>query len=593
MSDFIYSKKQIKKGKLTKAIQSIYGQDGTDICEYHGAWGSLAVSKNLYNGFESYETENHITVVIGGPLLKFSDNHFIGKPNASNEGTKAVYERWLNKSIKWDEDLDGPYAVLIIDKKEGKSLAVTDLLSFIPLFTCENDENIFLSTHVDALAIASNQTEVDKVSIVDFILHGTITYPYTMYKKIHQIQPASVHWVKNDTNKVLSETYWLPKEEIKYKSIDKAAKDLQKAITTYTNTILANTTNIAQFISGGEDSRTLSALLSSVPNHDAYIFLDQMNREGTVAQKTAKIYGINFKLFTRDKLHYLTVLPACTNLVGSGSEYIHAHTYGFHEKCNLHQYDAVFGGLFADALLKGARIRKIRGSKRFPFIPQIKDKFYAPSNMIKNSAFKSDILKQLNQRRNDHYQFIKTLRNESAVEWFEMWPSTMNLNVPNIHANRRLFRSYEPFMANDIIKISAAVPQKWKMNRRLFNKFAKPYLKPSKWLMHSEGRLPYFPWYINCFIQFGFWAHQEIKKKLGLIKGNQGPWAEWSSLMNTNEWQNAIENYSTGIKFFSDAVTNDDIKAFYNNKDFNYLQRINILQILYKTSSLGNSKNKG
>src|SRR5699024_2226013 len=131
------------------------------------------------------------------------------------------------------------------------------------------------------------------------------------------------------------------------------------------------TTNIAQFISGGEDSRTLSALLENIPR-DSYIYLDSMNREGKLAKKIASKYNAKFNLSTREQMHYLHILEDCSDLIGTGAEYHHAHTYGFHR--SLDEFDGVFGGLFSDALLKGARIKKTQLSKKFIFLPDTKNK---------------------------------------------------------------------------------------------------------------------------------------------------------------------------------------------------------------------------
>lgn len=51
MSDFIYSRNNVIQGKLTKEIQSIYKQNPPSVKEYHGKWGSFAISYNLYQGF--------------------------------------------------------------------------------------------------------------------------------------------------------------------------------------------------------------------------------------------------------------------------------------------------------------------------------------------------------------------------------------------------------------------------------------------------------------------------------------------------------------------------------------------------------------
>jgi asparagine synthetase B (glutamine-hydrolysing) len=566
MSDFIFSNQPIQEGKLAKNLASIYHENSPKIHEYHGMWGSLAVSENLYYGYQPYESNEHICVVLGGPLLYFSDVSFIKEKSDRTSGTKAIYKRWLSGEMNWDEDLSGPFAICIINKQSHEALFVTDLMSFIPLYQYKDIDNVVISSHSDALAKSTNQVnKIDIVSRIDFILHGVITYPYTVYKNIQQMAPASEHHFISNKNEIVQKSYWQPIEKPYPHSISQAAKDLRKAITTDINKVISQTKNIAQFISGGEDSRTISSLLSSIPNRDAFIFLDQMNREGKVAEKAAKAYGAKFRLSTRDRLHYLNIIPDCSDLIGEGAQYFHAHTFGFHKKCNLEQYDAVFGGLFSDALLKGARIKKVRGSTRFPFIPQIKNTMYSPAKLIKNDLIKEAILGELNYRRKAHYEYVKSIRPTTAEEWFELWPSSMNMNIPNLHANRRLFRSYEPFMSKEIVKISAIVPQKWKMNRRLFHKFAKPYLKQTKWLLHSEGKLPYASWYINVPILFFFWVGQEIGKKIGLIKGNQGPWASWDTLLNSKEWLELLQKYSHMETKVLDGILVDDIHTFYNS----------------------------
>src|SRR5699024_12696651 len=103
---------------------------------------------------------------------------------------------------------------------------------------------------------------------------------------------------------------------------------------------------------------------------------------------------------------------------------------------------------------------------------------------------------------------------ESAEEWVELWPSSMNRNIPNIHANRRLFKSYEPFLSNEIVKVSARIPQKWKLNRNLFNMIAKPYLKNSKWVLHGDGWYPYYSYKFNLIIIFITCITRQIVKIL-------------------------------------------------------------------------------
>ncbi|MFC7321845.1 asparagine synthase-related protein [Halobacillus campisalis] len=582
MSDFIFSRKTFDRGELTNHIKKIYHEDAPIVEEFHGKWGALAVSHNLYNGFQPYETDEHITLVLGGPVLCYRDNRFLVNEEAVFEGTRSIYERWHSDQMLWNEDLSGPYSVFIVNKHTSEIYCMTDLMSFIPVYSFSNHSNIMLSSHVDILACAADeQGNIDLVSEADFILHGFVTYPFTIYKEIKQIPPASIHTIPGISNTLKSESYWIPREMIKYENITEAASDLRNALQEYVGSITEDMPHIAQFISGGEDSRALSGLLPETSRRDAFVFLEHMNREGKVAKKAANAYGANFTLSTRTQNHYLSILPQTDRLVGSGSQFHHVHTFGFHKHCKLDEYPAVFGGLFADAMLKGSRIKKVRGPRRFPFLPQIKNRKYSNAHSKKNEAFTQDILTEVTKRRRAHLDRVKAFRTHSAQEWFELWPSTMNMNIPNLHGNRRLFRSYEPFMAKDVVKISASVPQSWKLNHRLFRIMAKPLLSKTKWLLHGEGRLPYFPIYVNFFVQLWVWIFREFGKKTNIIKGNQESWTQWDVVMKSDTWKHSYEGYSEGLSVLEPALKDNDLYNLFETDKLNKSQKINLMQVLH------------
>src|SRR5699024_4732503 len=218
---------------------------------------------------------------------------------------------------------------------------------------------------------------------------------------------------------------------------------------------------------------------------------------------------------------------------------------------------------------------------RFRFLPDVKNFSYSAGSQLKSSLFSSDVLLKLTKRRQNHLQYVKSFRNESAEEWFELWPSSMNRNIPNIHANRRLFRSYEPFTSKDIVKLSATVPQKWKLNRRLFHRAAKPFLKSSKWLLHGDGWLPYFPWYMNTFVHFTTWFYRSASKRLGLNKGHHGPWGEWDVVVNSAEWKKTFNNYYERIDQISDIFQKKPHEKLLRSS-LSRDQFVNLTQVLYQ-----------
>jgi hypothetical protein len=462
---------------------------------------------------------------------------------------------------------------------------VTDLLMFIPVYQYARNGVLMLGTHVDALAKASDQTrELDQASLVDFILNDVVTYPHTVYKNILQCRPAAVHDYLPGHNKYQAKEpaiYWLPTETNPYANVNEAAQALRNGLQDYVSRVTEGMTQVAQFLSAGEDSRALAGMLPQRLKRDAFIFLDSMNREGKIAQKAAKAYDVNFLPQFRSASYYLDILPEAADLIGGGHQYFHAHSLRFHKSCRLNKYTAVFGGYSSDAFLKGDFARKRFFQVVLPFLPQFFVKGETRSKAIGSEAFANANIGIINQRRQDHMRRIRAWREESAHEWFRIWPSTMRDGIPNLFANRRLFRSYEPFMSKQVVKISAGVPIKWKLNRNLFRKAARPFLEPSRWIFHAEGYLPYYPWWVNSPIEFSVWCSRQIGTLAGLIKGNQGPWSDWRQLMEGEKWRGAVSEYSRGFEAIRDAATAVSAEQMFKKNTLRQNQKINLLQLLY------------
>lgn len=584
MSDFIFTVQRKNPGQLTKHVHSIYREDCPRVVEFHGSWGSLAVSRNLHMGFDPLETESHICIVIGGPVLTFTSNRFLAGEDRIY-GTCELLKKWTSgETIRWDEDLSGPFVALKLDKKKTKLEVVTDLMSFIPVYQSGQGPSKVIGTHVDMVARVAEYEDVqDPVSIADFVLHGVITYPHTLYPGIKQVSPASQHlWTLDGAAGYQKQTYWLPREENQYRSLDEAADDLRVGIQSYVKAVSEGMDRVALFLSGGEDSRTVLGMLPENCERHAFIFLDQMNREGRVAQAAAKAYGASFTMCPRGKLWYLEILQACSDLVGKGAQYIHVHSYGFHKLANLNRYRAVFGGFLSDTLLKAYHVKRMRGFDRFPFLPYLKSSDQRKRSLDEVSIVQSRVLAELKARTDEHLEFVRSIRSEESVyEWFSLWPISMHSDMPYLYGNRRLFASYEPFMAKKSVKVAAAVPQVWKMNRRLFQKMARPLLRPSRHLIHSNGWMPYYPWYLNVFIHGVVWFLRSVEYRLGLAKGNQGPWNDWRVILESTEWEKAVKRTAEAVKFQEEVFTVAVDKLF-TESYLNVSQKVNLMQIIYQ-----------
>ena len=584
MSDFVFSTHNTKRESIERAVRSIYLEDAPEILLFHGDWGCLAATPNLYYGYAPYETENDLVVVLGSPVLDFVESNHVPQEGEPSE-TRAILERLLkNSQTKWDTAASGPFVIFWLNKQNGTVQIVTDMMAFIPVFEA-NIENkpCIIGSHVDVVArVAELDGLYDPTSSADFVLNGYVTYPYTFYTHIRQLAPGSVHnWSFHPIKSYRQNSYWAPQEYYQYRDIYQAGNIIRESLKRYISCVTKGFSRIASFVSGGEDSRVVLSLLPEESERHGYVFLDSFNREGKIAQKAAESYGVKFHFHKRELDHYINSWPFCCALSGHGHDLLHIHNFDFHKRCNLMQYPAVFGGYFADALLKGTRIRKHFLSKMVSFFPKIKDHGFSQGNSVFSDVIGKNVRQEIKYRHLMHYKKILELRPNSADEWFELWPASMNLTMSYFNGNRRLFRSYEPFLSHDIVKISANLPQHWKLNRRVFHAMAKPLLRKTKHLFHSQGWMPYYPWYMNFAIHGSITAHRRFKDLIGLKNGGfQGPWADWRRLFSSTNWKRFQENLClTGVEPL--GVFTESIETLIKGTRFTQIQKLHLLQALY------------
>lgn len=562
MSDFIFSTKNFEKGILTHYLKELYQFD--EITEFHGEWGSLAISLNDLN--TNYCFSNNSSIMIG-----------LGNPASLHNLNSKINLDCFNQNTDWSKIINGPFSVMMVNKTTEDVNFITDLMSFIPLYKYDDEQNIFISSHIDLLAKLTNQiNNRDEISELDFILNGAITYPYTSYNEIKQLAPGTEFKLGSD-NKFCENQYWAPYEINTDLNINDSALKLRKILEKDIERLSKNNNQIAHFLSGGEDSRVIGGLLENTKK-DGYVFLDSFNREGKLASKIANIYNSNLTIKYRKSSYYLDILKACSKLVGKDTEYKHGHAFGFVKECGLAEYSYVFGGVFADALLKGSHIKKSKVRQKLLFLPQVKSNSDTVDILPNHYLFNREAIEELNNRRKKHLYFIRNFREESALEWFELYPASMNNNVGNYHVNRRLFNSYEPFLSNEIVKFSAETPQSFKLNRKVFNLAFNSILKKSKFIMHSDGFFPYFPWYINGGTQFFIKSIQKSHELL--FNTNEGSWADWNKLMASKSWKDVVESLIKN-NIVSYPYINKELKKLLIENQINIYQKLNLMQLIY------------
>lgn len=530
MSDFLFSSRRRPPGELRRILESWLGPVSAEIAEHAGAWGTLAVARAPHDPEPAWMDARSISILVGEPFAHTGGS--AGRA-AEPERRREVHRLLIDgEADGWEDRLDGQFAAIAVDTERGTGTVLTDLFAWIPLFAAEvrdPEPRLVVGTHVDAVAEAAGaRDDLDPVSAVEMMGYFTIAHPRTLYPAVTQLSPGCTRSFSAEGWTTPERVYWRPEERNPYPSLDDAADALRAALVADVERAVAGHPRAGMLLSGGEDSR---AVLGAVPRGvqvDGFIYTEAENREVRSARRVARAYGASLRWDRRPPMHDLAHFETVASMIGTQNEFIDVHNFDLHRSMGIDRLPVVLGGFSSDALLKAdnvtgaSRRRVLRGES-----PGIR-----PAEPPALPGIRADLLRAAADRRDAFRRKLAEIRPESAEEWSFIYPFTMRKYAAGFHGNRRLFRSHEPFQSNPVVRIAAAAPQAWKIERRLFGRAVRPLLAPSWWVPHSRNRMPYFSAPVNAVARPLLGLARDVRAlATGTMRANQESWPLWEEFV--------------------------------------------------------------
>ncbi|HEX6587776.1 MAG TPA: asparagine synthase-related protein [Longimicrobiales bacterium] len=513
MSDFLFASTPQPAGRLRAILERRLAALPVDVGERSGAWGSVAWAQLPHESPMLREDGAAVRLLAGDPL-------------PAREGAEPRY--------------DGPFAELTLAGAGGR--ATTDLMAFIPVFVADDTPaGLVIGTHVDAVAeAAARLDDFDPVSGADFLAYGSLVYPHTLYDGVWQMAPAA-EWRFERGRWTERRAYWTPHEENPYRTLREAAAALREALADDVARALAGVERAGMLLSAGEDSRVvLGAVPRGVPI-DAFTFADWEGREVRIARRIARAYGADFTLGLRRFGHSLEQFEDVASFVGSQHQFIDVHAWGVHDALHLDRLPVVLGGFSSDVLLKAyyapAKLRRSQPQKKHP-------RETDPVRRGKAGGVRSELIDAARERRERRRNELRETRPLSATEWMWIWPFSGRKPAAAYVGHRRLFRVHEPFMSDAIVRLAAAVPVEWKLDRRLFHAAMRPYLRPSWYVPHARNMFPYFGMFTSFALGAGLGLGRLVHDAARLrTRRHQGPWPDWWTVVRSEIFVERAERY--------------------------------------------------
>jgi asparagine synthetase B (glutamine-hydrolysing) len=173
---------------------------------------------------------------------------------------RRLLSDYLDQGVKVLARLDGHFALVVYDGREGSVLVVSDPFGLTSIFYGQRGSQLFVST--SALAVAKAvQSKPSEFGVRHFLIFGPVSGKTTLWQDVERMLPATV--LKLTQDGVEESTYWslnidqttgkLPVGETVDYVIDVLSRTMQRSLAREGKAWLS--------LTGGFDSRTLAAVL--------------------------------------------------------------------------------------------------------------------------------------------------------------------------------------------------------------------------------------------------------------------------------------------------------------------------------------------
>jgi asparagine synthase (glutamine-hydrolysing) len=240
-------------------------QDLTDAGRQPMLFGSQVLT---YNG-ELYNHER-LRAALPGPWVSSGDTEVLLRLLAT-EGSACLTR------------LVGMFAFASWDTREKRLLLARDRLGIKPLYYRLLPDGIAFASELKALMLLGTP-EIDPSAVRDFLFHGYVPAPKTIYRGICKLPAA--HTLTWQAGRVTIERYWNPSSAIVERSADETIRQLDALLGEVVPQHTVSDVPVGVFLSGGIDS-ALTAYYLDAPRTYTLAFEAGARSEADAARQVA------------------------------------------------------------------------------------------------------------------------------------------------------------------------------------------------------------------------------------------------------------------------------------------------------------------
>lgn len=255
------------------------------------------------NGDQPIPNEDStIWVSLNGEIYNYRelrlDLELQGHKFRSQSDTEVIVHAYEQFGDMVVDHLDGMFAFSIWDEKKKKLLLARDRVGKKPLYYHFNNRYFTFGSEIKSLLVCPwVPKQIAIHNIPDFLAHGYVPWPETMYEGILQVPPGSL-MIFDQTGVHEPENYWtlkFGKSKGKIQSYDSIKEKIYELLHSAVSKRLISDAPLGALLSGGLDSAIIVALASKITDKPLKTFTVGFKNndydERSAAKLTADMYG--------------------------------------------------------------------------------------------------------------------------------------------------------------------------------------------------------------------------------------------------------------------------------------------------------------
>ena len=209
---------------------------------------------------------------------------------ASWVNARGVVEAYLSRGKDFVKDLDGSFAIVIVDHEKGSAMVATDRGASYPVFKAVDEDHLIFSDSVEEICSHLPGVTLDRQALAQFLTLSFMLGDRTHFEEIKAVRPGTI--VEVDPQLEAAESkYWRLVDHEPGPRVD--AREALERFNMATRTAFELDETALVSLSGGLDSRAiLSACMPFKDRVRGYTFDPARSRDINVARIIRRRTGI-------------------------------------------------------------------------------------------------------------------------------------------------------------------------------------------------------------------------------------------------------------------------------------------------------------